>query len=412
MRLSASWSETARAQMDRVALLRRIPRDVRESMWRGGRAAALVCLLMGGVFGAINRGMLGTVIGAISGALLGLMLGGLVGAILGLLLPSRQARATLEITLDSPNASLAPGETLSGYLELQPETTFRAQGGTLYLACRGIYARMVPGPDGEPQVERDVRQYLVQQQELMPPRLVRRHAAARFPFSLTLPEGGLPTHHGYACDLRWSLHAVIEAADDARLMCERELLVEAMPVALPSTPGGFQETVATPTCQLSLSLPRALCAEGDALRADVLISPLESFGAEEILVMLLRVENTPEGDDHTIYVSQWDAASEQFQGERRPGGRGTTYVWLEDQVRLSGPKHLEIAAPERYSCTLRVPTQWRPTLISKDGQVKWKVAAVIARPKLGDVRVFHEVIVHTGSPALAEMLAPGPGTRL
>jgi hypothetical protein len=412
MRLMGNWSDEAHARIDRIAVLRHIPRAIREGMWQGGRAAALACLFLGGLLGAVNRGLVGTLIGAASGAVLGMMLGALVGAIVGLVLPQREARAQLEITLDHSDGPFAPGETISGYLEILPETTFRIQGGTLYLVCRGLYARMEHDDSGELRVERDARQYLLQQEEIVSAGLLRRNATARFPFSFTIPEGALPTHSGYACNLRWTLHAMIEVADEKRLMRERELLIEAMPLALPPSPGGYQETVATPTCQLTLTLPKALCAEGDALRADVLISPLESFAADEVVVMLLRIENTPQGDDHTIWVSQWDMASDQFQGERRPGGKGTTYVWLEDQVRLSGAKHLEVAAPERFSCTLRVPTQWRPTLITRDGQVMWKVAAVIARGKLGDVRAFHEVIVHTGSSALAEMLAPGPGFRL
>ncbi|MBN1400069.1 MAG: hypothetical protein JXA74_04485, partial [Anaerolineae bacterium] len=96
----------------------------------------------------------------------------------------------------------------------------------------------------------------------------------------------------------------------------------------------------------------------------------------------------------------------QFRGERRPGGKGTTYVWLEEETRLSGPMHFEAGEAETLACTLNIPAQWRPTVLTKDSEVIWKIALMVVRDPLDDIRALHEVIVHTGVSQLSQVLAP------
>lgn len=402
------WSDRALARMQRIPLLRRLPREVQDGMLRGAAITATGLLVVGGVLGSLNRGPSGTLIGAISGALLGLMLGAFVGAVQSLVLSAHQARAEVSIELESGEGRYAPGETLSGYVQISAGNSFRLDGGTLYLLCRGFFLddRERDGESGSAPTARGSRQYVVQQQEVVPAGDLRRGSSTRHPFSFVLPTEAPPTHHGYACVVRWTLHAVLDAPGDEPVTGQQELYVETPPFALSVPLGGYRSSISDPACELGIHLPRVVCAEGESLRADVRITPMESFRADEVRALLLRIENTPEGSSHTVYVSHWDPDSGLFRGERLPGGQGTTYVWLEDEALLGGPIHFEIAEPVTFSCMLAVPTQWRPTLGTKDGRVTWKAGIIVARPDGSSARVFHEIIVHTGASRLSEALAP------
>ena len=85
---------------------------------------------------------------------------------------------------------------------------------------------------------------------------------------------------------------------------------------------------------LTLTLPRGPYAQGGKVSGRLQMHWLESFEADNVRAVLLRIENVPLGDDHTVYVDGWDQAASLFHGERRPGGQGTTYVWLESDVGL------------------------------------------------------------------------------
>jgi hypothetical protein len=408
MKSSDKWMQQARSRLSQFPLFRNMPQDIQAGVARGIFVGAVACLILGGFFGALNRGPVGTLVGAISGALLGAVLGGLIGGVMGMFYPQGDARASISIDLDSGAGRYAPGETISGYVEIKPENTFRTSGGSLYFLCRGQYLSAVDGGDGRdaPKMDRDARQYLLQQILTIPGGTLRRGASLRYPFSAQVPEDALPTHHGYICSVRWTLMLALEGPDETDLKAEQELLVEAKPPALTSAREGYRSSVEAPDCQLVLKLGRAVCAEGESLKAEAHIMPLKNFAAREVRALLLRIEHTPKGDDHTVFVSAWNPATGQFRGERRPGGKGTTYVWLEEEARLSGPMHFEAGEAETLACTLNVPAQWRPTLLTKESEVIWKVALMIVRDPLNDIRALHEVIVHTGVSQLSQVLAP------
>lgn len=410
MRTTDIWVEQMRSRLARAPLLRDMPPDIQQGILRGALIGVLLCLVMGGLFGSLNRGPVGAIVGAISGALLGTVLGGLVGAVMAMFYPQSEGRATIAIDVDNGAGRYSPGETISGYVEIRPQNTFRSGGGALYFVCRGQYlSAQGADDDGDtPKMSRHLRQYLLQQVSEVPANTFRRGVSLRYPFTVTVPEDGLPTHSGYACAIRWSLAVSLDGPGEQDIKAEQGLMVEAMPPAMEPSRAGFGTVVEHPTCVLSLGLRRAVCAEGDPIKVEVEISPLESFDASEIRAVLLRVEHTPEGDDHTVFVSAWDPETGHFRGERRPGGRGTKYVWLEDEARLGGPMHFIDGEPETLSCSLNVPAQWRPTLVSKDGETIWKVGVVMVREGHSDLRALHEVIVHTGVSQLGQVLAAGP----
>ncbi|MFH1084784.1 MAG: hypothetical protein V1772_03355 [Chloroflexota bacterium] len=391
------------------ALWQRIPPDVRRGVRLGALIAAATCLVVGGIFGALNRGVGGTVIGAVSGALLGTMIGALVGAIMALFYPRGEAGLRITIDVDSAAGRYVPGETITGSVQVSTDGALRTEGGSILLRCRGAFVTMNgTDPANAPKIESQPRQYLLQQVHTFPPAALRRGQSARYPFSVTIPEDALPTHHGYACSVRWGLLANVDVPGRDTYRAEQELLVEAPPLAIQPSPSGFESARQAEPCRLTLRLARAVCAEGDPLKAEVDILPHESFYAKEVRALLLRIEHTPQGDDHVVYVSRWDPATGHFHGERYPGGKGTTYVWLEDEAQLSGPVHFQKDQAETFACTLSIPAQWRPTLLAKEGEVIWKACAIMACEHLEDVRALHEVLVHTGVSRLGDVLSPEP----
>ncbi|MHB0858156.1 MAG: vacuolar protein sorting-associated family 26 protein [Anaerolineae bacterium] len=371
----------------------------RQGLVYGAALATLALLLLGGLFGWVNRGMVGAAIGAASGALCGFVLGALIGAVVGSVSSPRKDEVLLSISLDRSDARYSPGETVSGRVTLSCRRNLNVSGGKVYLVGRGFYAYdKVNGTGSQsPEFVREARDYVVLENDLITAGSIRRGAPHTYTFRFTVPDDAQPTHQGHICHLRWSIHVALEAPDIPTVEAQREVLVEAAPPEMPTSPVGYQSTSATQVCQLVLELPQAVYAQGDTVKARAYIMPTENFEADEVRAVMLRIENTPSGEDHIVYVSHWDAAAGRFRGESRSGGNGTTYVWLEGEDYLCGPCQFKVAQPVSYAIELGVPAEWRPTLWTEDGHVTWKLAAVIARSNKPDIRALHEVIVYTAA---------------
>jgi hypothetical protein len=400
--------QTATAAVQRLPWLRKQPAPVRQSAAQGLVGGLVLLLILSALLGAWNRGLMGLIIGALSGGLLGAALGVVGGWLVGRARPSTMPpRAAIRIILDTANARYSPGEPLNGYVQLDAENTFHTTGLRVFVACRGFYSHHVAS-DGqdEPELARESRQYLLEQDELLPPGVVQRTSCSTFPFHFTIPANALPTHHGHLCALRWTVHAALEFDKGEPIQTQQELFVESIPPLLDSTRDRYQREVTQPDCHLTLTLPSVICAEGGTVGARVHISPLETIPIREVRAVLLRIENTPLGTHETVYIDRWDSDSGRFQGQRQPGGQGTTYVWLEDEEIITEPDVNELRHPVLSNVQLDIPAQWRPTMRTHDGQVVWKLGIIVARDDGEDVRAFHEVIVHTGAGEIGQMLDP------
>lgn len=383
----------------RLPLANQLAEGTREGLVLGSLVSAAILFLLGGVMGSLNRGPDGALVGSLSGALCGATLGGAVGAWLGGRRQHARYTTTVAIELDSDSARYAPGENINGYLAISAGNSLEVRKASAYLICRGFYIRDAT-PDArsdKPEFARESYQYMIQEVDIPTARNIRRGASQRYPFSLSLPVDALPTHHGYVCVVHWTLHVLVETPQLAPLKAQRELLVEANSPLLDIPNGSYQTVASTPACHTTLTLPQVVCAEGESLEGFVRILPLDDLRASEIRVLLLRIENTPVGDGYTVYVREWDPVSGLFQGERQPGGKGTTYVWLEGDIVLSGPISLSIAEPVNYTFKFDIPVQWRPTLSTPEGRVTWKVGVVTTLEAHDSARAFHEVIVHTSA---------------
>lgn len=391
------WGKAVLARSERLPLVGSLQSSVRKGLLLGASVGALSFLLVGGVLGGLSRGAMGVWMGAAGGCLAGVMLGGVVGAIFAMGRLPQKGSPVVSIELDTGDGRVKPGENVTGCVRITGKNTFRTSGGKVYLVCRGFYAYDRIGESEESDLEfaRESRQYLVEEAKVIPPGRLRRGASHRHPFRFTLSNLGPPTHHGYVCSVRWTLHAVLEAPDMPSIMAHRELFLEAAPPFLEMGHREYQSVVSTQVGQLVLSLSRAVYAEGEKLHGHVRVTASRSFGARGIRAVLLRIENLSAGDDHFVYVTEWDPTSGLFRGERRPGGKGTTYVWLEDEIQLSGLISFGASESVTLPFELHVPTAWRPTLSTDCGKVTWKVGIVVSRSSHSDLRVFHEVIVHT-----------------
>lgn len=400
MGIPGRWSRAARAIAERLPILSQMQNGTSEGLLLGILLGGIAFLCLGGILGGLNRGAEGALIGAISGMLLGTMLGGVIGAMAGARRIPQVGTIQLSIEMDQPMGRYAPGDVVSGHVSVTPENTLRVNGGQIYFMCRGFYAHDQVNENGmdAPEFVRHSREYLVRQAEFLPASTLRRGGIVRCPFSFNIPEGTPPTHHGYICAVRWSLHAMVEAPDLQPSKAQREVFVQAIPPVIPTPSGGYQSSVPTQSCQLILVLPRAVYAEGEVVNARVNITALEDLAIDEVRAMLLRIENTPSGDNHIVYMDSRDPVSGLYRGEREFGGQGTTYVWLEAETSLSSALHIKPTQSLSFPFALAIPTHWRPTFSTKDGKVTWKVGVIVSRPQYGDVRVFHEIIVHTGVP--------------
>jgi hypothetical protein len=401
MRIPWRFSQAIHAVAERAPILERLQGSLSDSLVRGSLVGGLAFLLLGGILGGLNRALGGAIIGSLSGSIVGLALGAAVTYVIASqpLLLQGGRRITLRIQTESEDARYLPGDTIAGQLLVSADQAARLQGGSVYLACRGFqaYDRALGNGSGEPQFVHSSKEHLVERADVVPSAVVRRGGTLAFPFSFELPLRSLPTHRGYVYSMIWTLYAVVRMPGGTEANAHQEVLVESIPPSVRGIDGEHQSIAPTQACHMVLSLPRVLVGEGERVDAQVRITPIESLSLTQVRAVLLRVENVAAGDDHTVYVADWDAASGMFRGQRQPGGRGTTYVWLESEVVLSGPVQLAAAESVIHRFSLEVPNQWRPTVSDTDGRVVWKVGVIASRRDLSDLRVFHEVIVHTAS---------------
>ncbi|MFP3895285.1 MAG: hypothetical protein ACLFV5_00395 [Anaerolineales bacterium] len=390
------WHERLWERFQGMGLLAPLGYGTRRGMWFGMWITSSTCLLLGMLFGGINRQIPGAMIGALAGALLGLLLGGIGGALVGKLTLPSQIDVSLAIDLADEQECYTPGQIIEGEMKFSSQNTLNISGGEVYLLCRGIYIHHKEGEEvsDDSDFVRTPHLYAVQRLCSVPSRVLRPASFPTYTFQAEIPEDALPTHHGHACSVRWSLYATLDMPDTANTRTYRELIIESVPPALNQRT--YKSVREMENCQLTLTLPRVVCAEGKSIEGILRVSPLEDFEATEVRALLLRIESTHEGSGEIVYMSAWDPESGRFQGRIRPGDEGTTYVWLEDEVDLGQDLHFDLAEPITYRFNLDIPGQCRPTFATKEGQVIWKVAAIVVSEEWPDARVFHEVIVHTG----------------
>lgn len=406
MRIPWRFSQAVQAVAARVPDVGRLQGFISNGFVRRGLIGGFVFLLVGGILGAMNRGVAGAIVGALCSAILGAAFGASIGFARDALpsLPSlpfaqKGRGATLRIQTERDDAHYLPGDPIVGQVLISAERTLRLQGGSVYLACRGfqVYDKALENGSREPDFVHTSKEHLVEQLDVVPRAVVRRGGTLAFPFRFELPLRALPTHKGYVYSVLWTLHSVVRLSDGSEMTARQEIRVESIPPAIRGIEGEHQSIAPTQACRMVLSLPSVLTAEGERIEANVRITPMTNLSFSEVRAVLLRVENIPAGDDHTVYVAEWNADTGMFRAERQPGGQGTTYVWLEAEAILSGPVQLAAAESVLHRFALEVPREWRPTVSHPDGRVIWKVGVIASRPEQSDVRAFHEVIVHTAS---------------
>lgn len=394
-----TWLRVVLASAERLPLLRELQTGTRKGALLGAAIGLFLLLPVGALLGHLNRGAGGALIGTISGSLGGLVLGGIVGGILGARHLPQEGDVLLSIELDERKPSFAPGQSLTGHVRVTVENTLRINDAKAYLLCRGFYVHdeIDERNAGQPRFVHRSCEYLLKQADLIPVTTIRRGVSHRYPFRFTIPLNAVPSHHGYVCSVRWTVHALLDAPDISPVHAQQEFLVESAPPVPPKALGERQSIAVSQVCQLILGLPRAVYCEGETVSGHVHITPSRRFDAQEVRAVVLRIENVQASDDHFVYVVDGDPASGTLRGQRRQGGQGTTYVWLEGEDMLSGPLTFRPGQRVTRLFSIPVPSNWRPTLSTEHGSVIWKVGIVVSLAGARDVRAFHEVIVHTGS---------------
>ncbi len=397
------------AQADAWVQRKRLVRSIFGTAWLDGPDKVLLgaglLLMIGGALGWLNRATIGAAVGAASG----LGLGALLGGVWARAVAPKAGKLTVAIELAQSEAQFTAGEAVDGYVRVSTDGRVNVRTGRIYLSCRGVYIHDRPAsePAGARSLVRRTKDYAIQEARVAPAGTLQRGASARYPFHFQLPRQVLPTCQGYGCSIEWALVASVELEDGAPQQARQELVVSALPPASQPLPEGYQAIRTTELCQLAMVVDRRIVSEGETLSGHVRISPHQSFDATEVRVLLLRIERNPAGDGRVVYISSWDAQSGQFEAESRPGSEGVTYVWLEDEDNISGAVRLEMAESKAFPFTLTVPHNWRPTFATAEGQVSWQVVGIVSRPGEEDVRVPQDIVVHTGAPQLARVLAPG-----
>ena len=401
-----AWVQRTLNKLEQLPFIDAIPSQARLQVIIGSLLAALVLLFVGAFFGARNHGLVGAAIGALCGVIIGLLLGWLMGRILSRGLSSPEGSGKLEIQLDQANSRYLLGDTVSGQVRLQSFIPLHSKGGKISLTCQGTFSH-APNQDSSQgaKLERETTQIYLQEAEVIPPGDLRRGSVQGFAFSLSLPQLCIPTHHGYLCIIKWTLHAFLRLENEQPLEAFQELLIESQPVAMPPETE-YRQTSVSRSTELNLILPRTVYAEGETISGQVLLRRYEQIKASEMRVVLLRIENTLQGDNRTVYIAEWDASKGVFHAQRMPGGDGTTYVWLDGEADLCGEVTFRPTEPASYPFSVAIPREWRPSIQADQGSITWKLGATLVCEGEPEQHVFHELYIHTCVPKVSQLTTP------
>lgn len=401
-----AWFQRILNKLEELPFVDAIPMQARSQVIIGSLIAGFLLLFVGALFGAHNRGLMGAGIGALCGTILGLFLGFLMGKILSRGLSSPEGSGRLEIQLDQANSRYLLGDTVSGQVRLQSFVPLHSKGGKISLTCQGTFSH-APTQDTSQgaKLERENSQIYLLEAEVITPGDLRRGSVQGFAFHLSLPQLGIPTHHGYLCIIKWTLHAFLRLENEQPLEVFQELLIESQPVAMPPETE-YRQTSVSRTTELNLILPRTVYAEGETISGKVLLRPYEQIKASEMRVVLLRIENTLRGDNRTVYIAEWDANKGVFRAQRTPGGDGTTYVWLEGEADLCGEVTFRPTDPASYPFSVEIMREWRPTIQADQGSTTWKLGATLVCEGEPEQHVFHELFIHTCVPKVSQLTTP------
>jgi hypothetical protein len=398
-------SLVARAE-ESASLQRLDPMSRRGFVW-GGLEAGVVGLVLGIVLGAISSGIVGALVGALLGLVLGAPLGAVCGAVIAALALQTGPPPEITFELDHPEAVYAPGERITGLLRIAAPARANLLSGQVSLLCRGMFAHEQVRQTEPPRLAliRDTHVCTSQADEIVPPSVLRRRRTLSLPFSFRIADDAPPTHRGYICAIVWTLHARLELRDRADVTAIAEITVRGHPASLERRRRQFVSINANSAVQLSLQLPEVVVAEGQVVHANLRIRPLERLEADEVRAVLLRIEHTPSGETgDLVYVADWNLDDGTFKGKREPGRKGTTYVWLEDEIALLGKTTFLPDRVANHEVQFTIPEKYRPTFRMPGGRVSWRIAAVIHRNGGGDLQTSHELFVHTSAPELSVVI--------
>ncbi|MCE5258737.1 MAG: hypothetical protein LLG44_06690 [Chloroflexi bacterium] len=388
-----------------------IPTKARRQVCIGTLAAAFILAVIGIIFGWQRHQLTGALVGAVTGLILGIILGWFIGTLLERFIGSPEGIGKLEILLDQANSRYMLGDNVSGQVLLQSNVLLRSKGGKISLTCQGYFSHAPTEETSEgAKLERQSEQLYIQEADVVPPGDLRRGSVQGFAFQLPLPQQGLPTHHGYLCVVKWSLHAHLLLENETPLEAAYELLVESQPEAV-SPEAEIQPSSSSRQAQMSIVLPRAVYAEGETIQGQVVVKPLERFQAEELRIILLRIENTPLGDNHKVYVVDWDIEKGVFRGQRVQGGTGTTYTWLEGEADLAEDAVYAPLEATTYPFAIPIPQEWRPSIPSKSsqdnqfklGSVTWQLGATLVPKDEPPLNILYDIYVHTCVPRVSQL---------
>jgi Arrestin (or S-antigen), C-terminal domain len=199
------------------------------------------------------------------------------------------------------------------------------------------------------------------------------HVAADTPYeataSLTVPAEAQPSAEGEITKVRWRVVATL-ARPHAMDVHRR------VPLTVLSQAGATLDAPDVETrddVELSFRLDREHFGPGDLLHGTLVATPLQSCGANEVRVELVRREDVPRNEGNTKEVEEASAI-------------------LESDVSLS------LGAAREWPFQLQLPLVVVPCLVTEHSSVTWLLKGIGSRRIRRDYRVTQPIDVHTAPP--------------
>ena len=281
----------------------------------------------------------------------------------------------VQIDLDRPDATYAPGDVVSATINLAA-----AKGGKVREVRAGlvrqdryqvIEQRRDSDGDWRDSYEWKTNETWVAREALMNEGSLPSDFKEAYRFDWEVPLGA-PSCAGDIVQIKWLVKVTIDRPMAKDQNDEVELRIVAPPTGEYAQGGDFGEMNTNSGVVMRFSLPTLELVEGETLDGRLSVEPSQSIDAREVRVELMRDERVTPGD--RVHVKQVST----------------------EKVQVAGQVTLTPGSPQSYDFSIPVPTTDSPTHDTGNTSVTWLLVGTIDRPMRGDFTVTQWGGVYSG----------------
>lgn len=288
----------------------------------------------------------------------------------------KKQKSDIVVTLDRPNATYLPGETVHITVDIQPAKELKIQGAQVKLSGTEHYQyRMVhysSGTSGNRTRHENTKwaeqELFAQEAVLLNDTVLPPDTPQHFTLAIKLPDDALPSYRGQILRVEWEVDAKLDRRLAADTHEKIAIQVRAAAPGVKTQATAYGASNEPDQADMALLLPGLEVVAGQTLAGQLRVQAHKDFNASEVRLELVCTE----------YVS-FDHGNEQIT---------TT------SVRLAGNTQFASGQTKTFPFEIAVPES-TPTVQTAHGTARWTIKGILARRLRKDTSVEQELEVYT-----------------